>query len=258
MGGVRMAGPQSPPRFIPASQPQNKPAPDHYSLSHQQTQLREHISRDPKLRLFKVYTDPGVSGAAASRPALDALMEDARQGKFKKLFVLRIDRLGRDLLCFCNWSERSFPTGSRLFLWPNPLAPTATPPPWPWKQVAMVFSQLDRSRLCQRMMEGRLRKLLEGKHASGPAPLGYRITRAREIEVDPAGADLVKRIFRWRYGRRSYHWIAKKLNDEGQKPPKGGRKFYAATIRFIIKNSAVYRGHAKYGRLVKGIHQPIL
>ena len=232
--------------------------PDHYSLSHQQTQLREHISRDPKLRLFKVYTDPGVSGAAASRPALDALMEDARQGKFKKLFVLRIDRLGRDLLLLLQLERTLISYGVEIVSLAESFGPNSDPAAVAMKQVAMVFSQLDRTRLCQRMMEGRLRKLLEGKHASGPAPLGYRITRARELEVDPAGADLVKRIFRWRYGRRSYHWIAKKLNDEGQKPPKGGRKFYAATIRFIIKNSAVYRGHAKYGRLVKGIHQPIL
>lgn len=232
--------------------------PDHYSLSHQQAQLEEHIRRDPKLTRFKLYSDPGVSGAAASRPGLNALMEDARQGKFRRLYVLRLDRLGRDLLLLLQLERTLISYGVEIISLAESFGSDSDPAAVAMKQVAMVFSQLDRARLCQRMMEGRLRKLSEGKHAAGPAPMGYRVNAKRELEIDPAQAELVKKIFRWRYGRRSYHWIARKLNDEKIAPPRGGRKFYASTIRFIVKNSAVYRGHAKYGRLAKGIHPPIL
>lgn len=232
--------------------------PDHYSLSHQHQQIREYIARDSARRLYKLYTDPGVSGGTLDRPQLRQLIEDGRNGLFRKLVVCKLDRLGRDLLLLLQLERELTALGIEVVSLAESFGPDNDPVAVAMKQMCGVFSQLDRARLCQRMMEGRIRKLTEGKHAGGPAPLGYRISAKRELELDPASAELVKRIFRWRYGRRSYHWIARTLNEQGVVPPKGGRKFYAATIRFIVKNSAVYRGHAKYGRLTKGIHPPIL
>ncbi len=43
------------------------------------------------------YVDRGVSGAKDRRPALDALLKDARRRRFDVLVVWRLDRLGRNL-----------------------------------------------------------------------------------------------------------------------------------------------------------------
>ena len=43
------------------------------------------------------YLDCGVSGSKESRPALNRLMNDARQRKFDILLVWKIDRFGRSL-----------------------------------------------------------------------------------------------------------------------------------------------------------------
>jgi DNA invertase Pin-like site-specific DNA recombinase len=43
------------------------------------------------------YVDKGVSGAKDKRPALDALVADARRRRFDVLAVWRLDRLGRNL-----------------------------------------------------------------------------------------------------------------------------------------------------------------
>src|SRR5262245_66525489 len=43
------------------------------------------------------FVDAGVSGAKESRPALDALLRDARRRRFDLLVVWRLDRLGRNL-----------------------------------------------------------------------------------------------------------------------------------------------------------------
>lgn len=45
----------------------------------------------------KEYVDRGVSGSKDSRPALDALVKDAKRRKFDVLVVWRLDRLGRNL-----------------------------------------------------------------------------------------------------------------------------------------------------------------
>src|SRR6266581_3693349 len=43
------------------------------------------------------YTDRGVSGAKDRRPALDAMLTDAKRRKFDVLVCWRLDRLGRNL-----------------------------------------------------------------------------------------------------------------------------------------------------------------
>src|SRR5215210_5337351 len=43
------------------------------------------------------YVDRGVSGAKDRRPALDALVTDAKRRKFDVLICWRLDRLGRNL-----------------------------------------------------------------------------------------------------------------------------------------------------------------
>lgn len=48
------------------------------------------------LTLAKEFVDQGVSGAKERRPALDAMIHEARLGKFKVILVVGIDRLARD------------------------------------------------------------------------------------------------------------------------------------------------------------------
>ena len=43
------------------------------------------------------FVDRGVSGSKENRPALDALLRDAKQRKFDVLVCWRLDRLGRNL-----------------------------------------------------------------------------------------------------------------------------------------------------------------
>ena len=62
---------------------------------------RDAIERHAQNRgdeLVEVYEDRGVSGAKASRPALDRLMEDARRRRFEAVVVWRFDRFARSTL----------------------------------------------------------------------------------------------------------------------------------------------------------------
>ena len=43
------------------------------------------------------YVDDGFSGTTAHRPALDAMMRDARRGRFDVVIAWRLDRVGRSL-----------------------------------------------------------------------------------------------------------------------------------------------------------------
>ena len=62
----------------------------------QLVELREYVARRGWL-VIEEYVDHGVSGAKESRPALNRLMNDARQRKFDIVAVWKIDRYGRSL-----------------------------------------------------------------------------------------------------------------------------------------------------------------
>ncbi len=49
------------------------------------------------LEVAHVYRDEGWSGAKASRPAFDAMLRDAKRGRFSVLLCWKLDRLGRSL-----------------------------------------------------------------------------------------------------------------------------------------------------------------
>lgn len=65
------------------------------SIQNQSVPVREYI-RSKSLKLTGEYSDEGISGAKEKRKGLDALLADARRGKFQILVVMEISRLARD------------------------------------------------------------------------------------------------------------------------------------------------------------------
>src|SRR5215470_7238909 len=66
------------------------------SVDMQVSELTDYAERRGWL-LVGQYLDRGVSGSKESRPALNQLMNDARQRRFDILLVWKIDRFGRSL-----------------------------------------------------------------------------------------------------------------------------------------------------------------
>jgi DNA invertase Pin-like site-specific DNA recombinase len=64
---------------------------------HPETQLldQRQFAVQRGLQIAETYTDHGVSGTKARRPALDKMMEDARRHKFDVVVVWACDRLAR-------------------------------------------------------------------------------------------------------------------------------------------------------------------
>jgi putative DNA-invertase from lambdoid prophage Rac len=64
--------------------------------SMQLRELRDYAGRQG-WQVFQEYVDDGISGAKATRPALDRLMSDAAQKRFDAVVVWKIDRFGRSV-----------------------------------------------------------------------------------------------------------------------------------------------------------------
>lgn len=76
--------------------------------------LREYASRRG-LDVVEVYVDHGVSGTKERRPALDALMREARRRSFDILLVTALDRVGRSARHLLNLIQDLDHVGVALF-----------------------------------------------------------------------------------------------------------------------------------------------
>ncbi len=54
------------------------------------------VAHERKFVVFREYTDRGISGKRERRPALDALLADARNRQFSVIFISALDRISRD------------------------------------------------------------------------------------------------------------------------------------------------------------------
>ena len=64
------------------------------SVDSQLNDLRR-LAEQRGFQIVKEYCDEGQSGSKNSRPALDAMLADAKRGKFQTLLIWKLDRLGR-------------------------------------------------------------------------------------------------------------------------------------------------------------------
>lgn len=61
----------------------------------QELELKEYCKRN-NITIYKIYKDEGISGSKTTRPQLDLMLQDMRQGFFDSIIVWKFDRLGRN------------------------------------------------------------------------------------------------------------------------------------------------------------------
>ncbi|TDU04559.1 resolvase-like protein [Streptomyces sp. 846.5] len=62
------------------------------------------LRRNPNVVVQGNYQDDAVSGALDRRPAMDRLTADARSGRFDRILVARVDRVGRTGRAAYQWA----------------------------------------------------------------------------------------------------------------------------------------------------------
>jgi site-specific DNA recombinase len=112
-----------------------------------------------------------------------------------------------------------------------------------FRQMLSAVAQYERGLITMRMMNGRLRKAEKGGYAGGSVAYGY-VCKNKELKIDRKQAEVVKLIFQLRKKRKSLREIVAILNSENIKTARGG-KWYAGTVRYILKNS-IYKGRVVY------------
>ena len=197
--------------------------------------------------VYKVYTDPGYSGADTNRPGLQAMLKDIRKGKIHKVVVYKLDRLSRSQKDTLELIEDEFLKNGVDFVSMSENFDTSTPFGRAIVGILAVFAQLEREQIKERMAMGKEARAKLGKWNGGQnSPLGYDYVNG-ELIINAFEALQVKEMFELASKNVSSYRITELFNEKGYNTRYG--KWESATIRRSLR-SKVYLGYTKYLSLI--------
>jgi putative DNA-invertase from lambdoid prophage Rac len=142
------------------------------------------------------YVDTGWSGAKASRPELDRLMNDARQHRFDAVMVWKLDRWGRSLIQSLQSVQELASMGVRFIATTQNIDTDESNPMSRFMlQIFGAFGEFEREMIRERTVAGVRAARAKGKKLGRPK----RVFRRDEVE-------------RLREAGKSWRAISKQLN----------------------------------------------
>jgi site-specific DNA recombinase len=199
------------------------------------------------------YTDRAISGASLLRPGVQELISDALKGRFDVILAESLDRLSRDQEDIAGFYKRMrFAGVSIVTLSEGEVSELHIG----LKGTMGALFLKDLADKTRRGLRGRVEKGRSG----GGLCYGYDVIRTAdpddrgEREINPAEANVVRRIFRDYLSGQSSRTIAMTLNREGISGPQG-KEWGPSTIHGNPKrgtgilNNELYIGRLVWNRL---------
>jgi len=140
-----------------------------------ETQM-EICKREVKGGKHKVYSDKGFSGKNTDRPKFQELMRDIEQGLIKRVIVYKLDRISRSVIDFANLMEFVEQYGVE-FVSTAEKFDTSTPMGRAMLHICIVFAQLERETIQERVTDSHYSRCEKGFHACGRASRGFELVK---------------------------------------------------------------------------------
>ena len=119
-------------------------------------------------RVAEEYVDAGVSGAKMTRPALERLLADAREGRIDVVAIWKLDRLARSVSHLLELADSLNAWGVGLVSVRDAHVDTTTPAGRFTLQILGAVAELERSLIRERVVAGVRRAQAAGKHCGRP------------------------------------------------------------------------------------------
>lgn len=207
----------------------------------------EFCKREAMGENIKIYTDKGYSGKNTDRPAFQEMMADIRAGKIQRVIVYRLDRISRSVLDFASVVD-VFQKHNVDFVSTMEKFDTGTPIGKAMLMIVMIFAQLERETIQQRVLDAYSSRSKRGFYMGGKVPYGFRLTettidgkKTKMYEVVPEEAAIIEQIFSmYAQPQTSLGDIVRWLN-ENQIKKSNGAPFSRPRIRDLVINPVYVR-----------------
>lgn len=196
---------------------------------------------------IKVYTDKGYSGKNTDRPAFQEMMADITAGKIRRVIVYRLDRISRSVLDFASVIDM-FQKYGVDFVSTMEKFDTGTPIGKAMLMIVMIFAQLERETIQQRVIDAYSSRSKRGFYMGGKVPYGFRLKetvidgiRTKMYEPVPKETAIIEQIFSmYAQSQTSFGDIVRWL-DERQVKKRNGEPFSRSRIRDLVVNPVYVR-----------------
>ena len=207
--------------------------------------------------LRKPYVDKGKSGKDMNRPAFQRLIKDVEKGLIRRVIVYRLDRFSRSLLDFSSMMH-IFEQHDVDFVSTKEKFDTATAIGKAMLSIVMVFAQLERETLQERITDNFHARVEQGWGMGGVAPYGLRrepityhgIRTKAFVGQEPEINTLVRIFHQYASTNISLSQLTAQLNAEGI-PSPGGSLWDSSKISRLLHNPIYVKADADIYRFYK-------
>ena len=176
-----------------------------------------------------IFQDKGYSGKNTNRPAFAEMSNLINSGVVSQVVVYKIDRISRSILDFAQIIEL-FEKNNVSFVSTQEKFDTSTPIGRAMLNIIMVFAQLERETIQQRITDNYYARGKKGMSLGGVAPYGLKKIKTQldgkttgSYEPNLEQIDILIRIYNdYLNPNTSLGKIAKNLNEEKIPSPSGG------------------------------------
>lgn len=235
--------------------------------SHEQTEgysIDEQINKLNKYAeamdwtVYRIYTDPGYSGANTNRPGLQEMLKDVRSGKLDKVVVYKLDRLSRSQKDTMLLIEDEFLSNGVDFVSITENFDTGTPFGRAMVGILAVFAQLERENIKERTMMGKEARAKSGKwHGSKYVPIGYDYDPVSDaLTINEYEAMQIRDIYSRFLSGETLKSIERDFKDKGYRHRYGLWDPWA--MRRVMSNKVnigLIKHHNEY---YPGEHEPLI
>lgn len=176
---------------------------------------------------FEIFQDKGYSGKNIHRPDFQRLLQAVRNGRIKRVICYKLDRCSRSILDFSNLMAE-FQEHGVEFISCTEKFDTSTPMGRAMLNICIVFAQLERETIQQRVYDAYHSRNLKGFYMGGKVPLGFQLSdhtvegkHTSKYQICPAEADILRLMYEeYAKPRTSLADVVQMLRSKGIPHPR--------------------------------------
>ena len=194
-------------------------AEEGFSLDAQTEHLTNYCKANGYI-VYKVYADRGKSGKNTNRPELQQMLSDMRDGKFKKILVMKLDRISRSVLDLENLIN-DMKANNCDFESATEKLDTDSAMGMMFIRLLGIFAAFERDRKSERVNETFAYMVDNGQPITGIQPLGYKVEEingVKRVVKDTEQEEFINAMFDYFFNvfsvRSTYLYAKESFNYE--------------------------------------------
>lgn len=199
--------------------------------------------------ISKFYKEVVSGETISSRPVMQQLLTDVENGMWTGVLVVEVERLARGNTLDQGIVSNAFQYSNTKIITPLKTYDPNNEYDEEYFEFGLFMSRREYKKINQRLHDGILASVKEGKHVGAAAPYGYNKyklpkQKGYSLKVNDYEANMIKLIYNLYCTGNGLEFICNELNRLGFKPRRSN-KFTKSSISHILTNP-VYIGKIKY------------